>query len=137
MGDIDQMFHSFHVAPEHQNFLCFLWFKDNDPSKEIIENKITVHLFGNGPRPTIEPFRLRKTVHNGEEKYGKAARDFFHRNFYKDNGLTSCSTEDETISLVRNPQGMLATANLRLHKVVSNSMAIMEAIPAEDCAKNI
>lgn len=121
-------------APELSGAQNFLWFKDNDPSKEIIENKITVHLFGNGPSP-IEPFGLRKTVDNGKEKYGKA--DFFHGNFYKDDGLTSCSTEDETISLVRNPQGMLATANLRLHKVVFYSVAVMEAIPAEDCAKNI
>ena len=55
MCDIEQMFHSFHVAPEHQNFLRFLWYKDNDPSKEIIENKMTVHLFGNGPSPASPP----------------------------------------------------------------------------------
>ena len=54
-----------------------------------------------------------------------------------DDGLTSCSTENETISLVKNAQVMLATANLRLHKVVSNSVAVMEAIPAEDRAKSI
>ena len=119
MCDIEQMFHSFHVAPEHQNFLRFLWFKDNDPMKEIIENKMTEHLFGNGPSPAI------------------ATRDFVHRNFYVDNRLTSCGTESETISLVKNAQAMLATANLRLHKVVSNSVAVMEAIPAEDRAKSI
>ena len=32
---------------------------------------------------------------------------------------------------------MLATENLRLHKVVSNSVAVMEAFPAEDRAKSI
>ena len=137
MCHIEQMFHSFHVTPEHQNLLRFLWFKDNDPAKEIIENKMTVHLFGNGPSPAIATFGLRKTADDGEEKYGKATRDFVHRNFYVDDGLTSCSTENETISLVKNAQGMLATANLRLHKVVSNSVAVMEAIPAEDRAKNI
>ena len=49
MCDLEQIFHSFHVAPEHQNFLRFLWFKDNNPSKEIIENKMIVHVFRNGP----------------------------------------------------------------------------------------
>ena len=131
------MFHSFHVAPEHQNFLRFLWYKDNDPSKEIIENKMTVHLFGNGPSPAIATFGLRKTADDGEEKYGKATRDFIHRNFYMDDGLTSCPTESETISLVRNAQAMLATANPRLHKVVSNSVTVMEALPAEDRAKSV
>ena len=32
---------------------------------------------------------------------------------------------------------MLATANLRLHKVVSNSVTVMEALPAEDRAKSV
>ena len=137
MCDIEQMFHSFHVDPKHQNFLRFLWFKDNDPSKRIIENKMTVHLFGNGPSPAIATFGLRKTADDGEEKYGKETRDFVHRNFYVDDGLTSCPTENEAITLIRNAQSMLATANLRLHKVVSNSVLVMEAFPAEDHAKNI
>ena len=98
---------------------------------------MTVHLFGNGPSPAIATFGLRKTADDGEEKYAKATRDFVHRNFYVDDGLTSCGTESETISLVKNAQAMLATANLRLHKVVSNSVAVMEAIPAEDRAKSI
>jgi len=46
-------------------------------------------------------------------------------------------TDNEAITLIRNPQAMLATANLRLHKVVSNSVLLVEDFPAEDCAKNI
>ena len=93
--DIEQMLHSFRVAPEHQNFLCFLWFKDNNPTKEIIKNKMTVHLFGNVPSPAIATFDLRKTADDGKEKYGKATRDFVHRNFHVDNRLTSCGTESK------------------------------------------
>ena len=48
MCDVEQMFNSFHVDPKHQSFLCFLWFRNNDPSEEIIEYQMTVHLFGNG-----------------------------------------------------------------------------------------
>ena len=92
--DIEQIFHSFHVDPKHQNFLRFLWFKDNDPSKRIMENKMTVHLFGNGPSPAIATFGLRKTADDGEEKYGKETRDLVHRNFYVDDGLTSPPTEN-------------------------------------------
>ena len=55
--DIDQMFNSFHVDPKHQNFLPFLWCKDN-PSKRIIENRMTVHLFSKGPSPAIATFGL-------------------------------------------------------------------------------
>jgi hypothetical protein len=38
---------------------------------------------------------------------------------------------------VRGTQLTLATASLRLHKVSSNSVAVMEAFPAEDRAKDI
>ena len=64
------MFHLFHVDPKHQNFLPFLWFKDN-PSKRIIENKMTVHLFSKRPSPAIATFGLGKIANDGEEKYWK------------------------------------------------------------------
>ena len=126
MCDVEQMFHSFHMNVEHQDFLRFLWYKDNDPSKEIIEYKMTVHLFGNAPSPAVATFGLRKTADVGEEKYGKAARVFVHRNFYVDDGLSSCSTDKEAIDLLTNTKAMLATANIRLHKVVSNSVTVMD-----------
>ena len=44
MCDIEQMFHSFNVDQPHRDFLCFLWFESNDPSKPIIEYWMNVHL---------------------------------------------------------------------------------------------
>ena len=67
MCDVEQMFHSFHVDPKHRNFLRFLWFKDNDPTQDIIAYRMTVHLFGNGPSPAVATYGLRRTVENGEE----------------------------------------------------------------------
>ena len=137
MCDIEQMFHSFHVNPAHRDFLRFLWFQDNTPGKPIVEYRMNVHLFGNGPSPAVATFGLRKTAKDGEEKFGKAAANFVHRNFYVDDGLTSLPTIQETIQLVTSAQSMLATANLRLHKVVSNSVEVMEAFPTEDRGKDI
>ena len=51
MCDVEQMFHSFHVDTDHRDYLRFLWFKDNDPSQEVIDYRMTVHLFGNSPSP--------------------------------------------------------------------------------------
>jgi len=65
--DVEQMFHSFHVAPKHQDFLRFLWFKENDVTKPIIEYKMTAHLFGNGASPVVAACGLRRTVEDGEE----------------------------------------------------------------------
>lgn len=35
-ADIQQMFYCFIVREDHHDFLRFLWFKDNDPTKQII-----------------------------------------------------------------------------------------------------
>ena len=137
MCDIEQMFHSFHVNPSHRDFLRFLWFEDNTIGKPIVEYRMNVHLFGNGPSPAVATFGLRKTAADGEEEFGKAALNFVHRNFYVDDGLASLPTVKQAVDLVTTTQRMLATANLRLHKVVSNSVEVMEAFPAEDRGKDL
>ena len=51
--------------------------------------------------------------------------------------MTSLSSTQGATDLVKSAQATLATANLRLHKVVSNSVEVMEAFPAEDRAKDV
>ena len=121
MCDVEQMLHSFHVDPKHRSLLRFLWFKDNDPAQDIIEYTMTVHLFGNGPSPAVATYGLRRTVENVEE-LEPGVKEFLERNFYVDDALVSKPTAEETVKLVRATQAALATANLRLHKVVSNSV---------------
>ncbi|KAK3727498.1 hypothetical protein QZH41_018364 [Actinostola sp. cb2023] len=136
MCDIEQMFHSFHVSPKHRNFLRFLWFEDNDPQKAIVEYRMNVHLFGNGPSPAVVTFGLRKTSNHGEET-SPEVKEFVSRNFYVDDELASAPTPEQAISLVSKAQSVLATANLRLHKVVSNSIEVMQAFPTADRAKDL
>jgi len=71
MCDIEQMFHSFYVNPSHRDFLRFLWFEDNVIGKPIVEYRMNVHLFGNGPSPAVATFGLRKTAADGEEELGR------------------------------------------------------------------
>lgn len=79
MCDVEQMFHSFHVDPKHRNFLLFLWFKDNDPAKDIIEYRMTVNLFGNGPSPPVTTYGLRRTVEHSDE-LESGVKEFVKRN---------------------------------------------------------
>ena len=44
--DIEKMFHSFHVILNIEDYLRFLWFKDNNPNGQIIKNRMNDHLFG-------------------------------------------------------------------------------------------
>ena len=102
-----------------------------------MEYRINVHLFGNEPSPAVATFGLRKTAADGEEKFRENAAEFVHRNFYDDDGLASKPTTKEAIDLVTLTQEMIASANLKLHKVVSNSVEVMEAFPAKDRGKGV
>ena len=60
-----------------------------------------------------------------------------HHNFYVDDGLASLPTAKEAIKLVTSAQHALASSNIRLHKVVSNSVDVMETLSTEDRAKGL
>ncbi|PFX13107.1 hypothetical protein AWC38_SpisGene22835 [Stylophora pistillata] len=111
MCDIEQISHSFHVTPKHRDFLRFLWFEDSDISKRVMEYRMNVHLFSNGPSPAVVTFGLRKTAADGEEEFGEEAKKFVCRNFYVDDGLASTATPQQAITLVTNTQAMLAKSS--------------------------
>ena len=48
-GDFEKMFYQFEVDKDHRNFLRFFWYDNNDPTKQLIEYGMCVHVFGNTP----------------------------------------------------------------------------------------
>ena len=135
--DIQQMFHCFVVREDHRNFLRFLWYRNNNLDGDVVEYRMRVHVFGNSPSPSVATYGLRRAAIEGEGEYGSKARLFVDRNFYVDDGLVSLPTEEEAITLLRNAQDMLALSNLRLHKILSNRVAVMRAFPPVDLAKGL
>lgn len=135
-ADVEQMFYGFKVREDHRHFLRFLWYKDNDPDKEVIDYWMTVHVFGNSPSPAVATYGMRKAAEHGEAEHGTAAKHFVFRNFYVDDGLASVAKEVEAINLMQKTKALLAESNLRLHKIASNSLKVMEAFPVEERASN-
>lgn len=136
-ADIEQMFFSFKVREDHRNYLRFLWHKDNCPDKEIIDYRMTVHVFGNSPSPAVAIYGLRRTAELGETEYGADTKEFVLHNFYVDDGITSVTSGEKAVDLLQRAQKMLSVANLKLHKVASNSTAVMQAFPPEDRASEL
>ncbi|XP_077538319.1 uncharacterized protein LOC144150835 [Haemaphysalis longicornis] len=108
MADIQQMFYSFFVREDHRDFLRFLWFENNDMSKEIVEYRMKVHVFGNSPSPAVATYGLRRTARQGSLLYGEDAARFVERDLYVDDGIKSVPTEEDAINLLRNTQEMLS-----------------------------
>ncbi|KAK7882975.1 hypothetical protein WMY93_029149 [Mugilogobius chulae] len=135
-ADIKQMFHCFHVRDNDRNFLRFFWFKNNDQNQEVIEYRMTVHVFGNSPSPAVAIYCLRQSAAE-EMPHDPEVKQFVDRDFYVDDGLKSFPTAEGAISLIKKTQDILANSNLRLHKIASNSKTVMEAFPPEDRAGDL
>ena len=126
MGDVEQMFHNFHVNPEHRNFLRFLWFQNNDHGNPIIDHRMNVHLFGNASSPAIATFGIIMIAEEGRSTHGADVPDFVSRDVYVDDGLTSHSDPYPETAISRT-RDALASKNLRFHKIISNSKEVMNA----------
>lgn len=134
IADIEQMFHSFTVREDHRDLLRFLWFRNNESSKEIVEYRMKFHVFGNSPSPAVSIYGLRRAAQHGSSEYGMDAKRFVQRDF---TSLKSVPSAAEAIDLLKRTQEMLAASNLRLHKIASNHSDVLEAFPPEDHAKGL
>ena len=101
-----------------------------------MEHRMKVHLFGNTSSPAVATFGLRKTAQVGEAEFGSDAKEFVDKNFYVDDGLKSMPGSEQAVDLLRRTQAMLATANLRLHKISSKDPKVTQAFPREDRASD-
>lgn len=111
IADVEQMFYGFKVREDHCHFLRFLWHKDNDPDKEIIDYWMTVHVFGNSPSPAVATYGLRKAAEQGEAEHGSDAKEFVFVN-----GLISLAKQDEVIDLLQRTKALLTESNLKLQR---------------------
>lgn len=87
LADIQQMFYCFLVDKSHRNYLRFLWHKDNDITKEVIEYRMRVHVFGNGPSPAVAIYGLRRAIREGVWEYGADTVKFVENHFYVDDDI--------------------------------------------------
>ena len=137
MADIEQMLHSFLVQDSHRDLLRFFWYKDNNLDRELTEYRMKVHVLRNTSSPAIATYCLRKTAEVGEQEFGSDAKEFVENNFYVDDGLKSVADPGKAIDLLHRTHAMLATANLRLHKIASNHPAVTQAFPSQDRAADL
>ncbi|XP_062581908.1 uncharacterized protein LOC134243691 [Saccostrea cucullata] len=138
IADLQQMFYSFLVYPPHRDYLRFVWYEDNNITKPLVDYRMKVHVFGNGPSPAVATLGLRKTADVAEETAGSDVKDYIYQNFYVDDALSSHGSAEEAITLLKKAKYALQEeGNLRLHKLCSNSSEVLRAFDKEDLAKDL
>ena len=69
MSDIEQMFHQVRVKQSDTDALRFLWWPGGDLTKEPIDYKMQVHLFGGTSSPSVCSYALRKAAEDSKNEY--------------------------------------------------------------------
>lgn len=93
MADVESMFHQVRVPPEDADLLRFGWWPDGDLSQDLVDFRMTVHLFGATSSPSYANFALRKCVEDNKEQFSQEAVDKVPQCFYVDDCLVSVASE--------------------------------------------
>lgn len=135
--DVERMFHQFHVRPEDQDYLRFLWWENGDFESPPSVFRMRVHLFGAASSPGCANFGLKHIAVEGQGQVNQDTVKFVQQNFYVDDGLISVMSDSEAIQLVEEARKLCSVGKLRLHKFISNSDKVLKAIPKEECAQSV
>ena len=129
IADIEKMYVQILVADEHRSLLRFLWWKDGDMSKEIIDHEMCVHVFGSVSSGACSNYALKRTAIENKNKYGKDAAETLKNNFYVDDMLKSVENEDKAITLMKDVKLMCQEGGFNLTKLASISKRVLQSIP--------
>ena len=78
------------------------------------------------------------TRQKAESKYGSHITQFVAKDFYVDDGLTSCATSEEAIKVMKDTQEALKEfGNLRLHKFASKDPDVISVFSSDDLATSL
>ena len=135
--DVEGMFHQVFVNPDYRNLLRFLWWDKGNVDSTPTEYRMTVHLFGATSSPGCANFTLKRTADDFEELFGSEPATFVKKDFYVDDGLKSVPSATEASALIKSTKSLLAKGGFNLHKFISNSKEVIEAIPKEQRASGI
>jgi hypothetical protein len=134
--DIEAMFHQFHVSSEDRDYLRFLWWEGGDTTKEPLDYRMNVHLFGATSSPGCANLGLKHLSKRFEDCYPLAA-PFLREDFYVDDGITSVPSVKHAVELINESRELCSRGKLHLHKFMSNSREVLDQIPLDERASEV
>lgn len=137
MSDIEAMYHQARVKPDDCNALRFLWWPNDDFSKEPEDYQMLVHLFGAKSSPSCASFCLLKTAENHEKDFDAQTVNTVQRNFYVDDCLKSVDSVSKAITLVEQLTTLLAKGGFHLTKWASNDVEVLKSIPKNERSPSV
>jgi len=131
------MFHQVYVDQEYRNLLTFLWWGNGNLDSQPTEFRMRVHLFGAVSSPGCSNVAPKRRADDFEKIFGSEPAEFVRKDFYVDDGLKSVKTATQAIALIQSTKSLLAKGGFNLHKFISNSKEVIEAVPKGQRAKGV
>lgn len=88
-ADIESLFHQVKVPAEDVDLLRFVWWSNGDLSQELVDFRMTVHIFGATSSPSCANFALRKCAEDNEGRFGWQVTEKLLHCFYVDDCLVA------------------------------------------------
>lgn len=136
-ADIKAMFLQVQVPKEDRDLLRFVWWPDGDYSQNMVEYRMTVHLFGAASSPSCANFALRKCAEDNTGQFSPQTINTILNNFYVDDCLASAASEEDAIALFYELRAICSKGGFVLTKWISNSRHVLAAIPEPERAKEM
>ena len=137
VADVEGMFHQVRAAPDDCNALRFLWWPNDDLSKEPVDYQMLVHLFGVTSSPSCASFCLKKTASDNQGDFDVETITTVDRNFYVDDCLKSVPTTDKAARLSGQLRELLSRGGFRLTKWISNDRNVIATVPVTERAPSV
>ncbi|XP_068238508.1 uncharacterized protein [Palaemon carinicauda] len=135
--DVEAMYHQVLVNEEHRNLLRFLWFDNHDLDGDIVQYRMTVHLFGARSSPSVANYALKAAADRFKDKTTEKAAEFIKEHFYVDDGLKSVATVEEAINLAKDIQMICKRGGFHLQKFVANNAEVLKATRPDEVAQSV
>lgn len=132
-SDIQKMYLNVKIPPCDRGALRVLWWPNGDFSKQPVEYRATVHIYGAKSSGFVANYCVKKLAQSSQ----CPVSEVLMQDFYVDDQLSSFQTEEEAIYMAQSLQEVLKQGGFRLTKFVSNSLSIMKAVPDCDHAESV
>ena len=113
-------------------YICFLWYKDNDPLMDICVYKYTTSVFGH----TSSPMTLGAVLVKHLQKYSDPTAVDLSQKLYVDNLLSGVQSEVAAITYFEKARKIMQEGHFVLRQWCTNSASLQEFIRSHNAGSN-
>ena len=139
ISDVESMYCRVRVYPDDQRMLRFIWWENEDFTKEASTYCMTSHVFGAKSSACVASYAIRCAIDEAEKKgqIDPDAAELGRRNFYVDDFLASADSTDDAIRIAHQVTDAVKSGGFRLTKWLSNNRKVIDSFPPEERAEAV